>query len=275
MRRLAIYAHFDAASSVARHVLYHLEQLRELGFQICFVSNSEITVGDQQRLGRLCEKIIVRENTGLDFGMWKRALLEQDLLPLDELLLTNSSIVGPLQPIAPLWQNPVLADCDFWGLTDNAIPALHLQSYFLVFRRQVIQSPRFIEFWHSVLPYRDKVQLIWSYEVGLTRWLMESGFKWQAIFPQKTIWPQALEQRSLARKIYHRLRQRDVSANDISLFAHELLLQSGMPYLKASLLKKNWLQVPPQKTFDLLMQYPLPAEAMEEIRLSVQQQPAD
>ena len=223
MKRLAIYAHFDPSLQVARHVFYHLEQLGRLGFQVCFVSNSEIVPESQSQLARICERVIVRENTGLDFGMWRRALADHDLSRFDELLLTNSSVVGPLQPLAPFWQTPALSNCDFWGMTDNAIPAPHLQSYFLVFRRQVIQSLRFMEFWRSVLPYTDKVQLIWSYEVGLTRWLVESGFKWKAIYPQEIIWPQALKQRSLARKIYHWCRRRDVSANDISLFAHELL----------------------------------------------------
>ena len=135
------------------------EQLGRLGFQVCFVSNSEIAPESRSQLARICESVIVRENTGLDFGMWRRALADHDLSGFDELLLTNSSVVGPLQPLAPFWQTPALAGCDFWGMTDNAIPAPHLQSYFLVFRRQVIQNPRFMEFWRSVLPYTDKVQI--------------------------------------------------------------------------------------------------------------------
>jgi lipopolysaccharide biosynthesis protein len=238
MKRLAIYAHFDASAQVASHVLYYLEQLRELGFQICFVSNSEITPDDKKRLGRFCEKIIVRENRGLDFAMWKQALADADLSQLDELLLTNSSIVGPLQPLAPLWQNPTLAGCDFWGLTDNDELNLHLQSYFLVFRQPVLQNPHFAEFWRSVLPFRDKLQVIRSYEAGLTCWLEEAGFKWKAIYPQREIWPLFLQQRGRLRKTIDVCLRRNLKKPlNTTLFAPDILLQRGMPFFKAALLK--------------------------------------
>ena len=73
-------------------------------------------------------------------SMWQAGLAEYDLSKVEELLLTNSSIVGPLQPLAPLWQNSSVKQCDFWGLTDNDEFGCHLQTYFMVFRRQVIQA---------------------------------------------------------------------------------------------------------------------------------------
>ena len=39
----ALYAHYAASPQVARHVLYYLEALHRLGFQIGFISNSEIS----------------------------------------------------------------------------------------------------------------------------------------------------------------------------------------------------------------------------------------
>jgi lipopolysaccharide biosynthesis protein len=238
MKRLTIYAHFDASAQVARHVLYYLEQLRELGFQICFVSNSEISAASETSLKKICGRVIVRENRGLDFAMWKQALADADLSQLDELLLTNSSIVGPLRPLAPFWQNPKLAGCDFWGLTDNDELNLHLQSYFLVFRQPVLQSPRFVEFWRSILPFRDKLQVIRSYEAGLTCWLEEAGFKWKAIYPQREIWPLFLQQRGWRRKSLDVCLQRNLKKPlNTTLFAPDILLQGGMPFFKAALLK--------------------------------------
>jgi lipopolysaccharide biosynthesis protein len=269
MKRAAIYAHYDRSPEVALHAFYHLEQLVKLGFQIWFVSNSEISAGSRSRLAAICEKTSVRENSGLDFGMWKHVLDELDLSRFDELLLTNSSIIGPLRPLAELWKNPKIAGCDFWGLTDNSKPAPHLQSYFLVFQRQVVQSRRFMDFWHSVLPYTSKVQIVLSYELGLTRWLEEGGFKWKAAFPQDEIWPQALRQRSLARKIYHWGRRRDLSPVDSTLFACKALLQNGMPYLKNHLLRKNWLQLDPLASFETLKQFDLPPAVLEELRLNI------
>ncbi len=267
--RLAIYAHYASSPQVAGHVLYYLEQLAAVGLQICFVSNSEISAASKTALKKISQRIIMRENAGLDFAMWQCGLAEYDLHQFEELLLTNSSIIGPLQPLGSLWQNPTVKDCDFWGLTDNCKYGHHLQSFFLVFKSQTIHSQRFNDFWRSVLPYSDKVQIVMSYELGLTRWLEEGGFKWKAIFPQSEIWPQVLKQRSLARKLYHLVRRRDLPPEDSTLYAYKILLERGMPFLKSHLLRRNWLELEPLASFELLKQFALPPTVMEELHADI------
>lgn len=271
MKRLAIYAHYDASPTIAAHVPFCLSSLAGLGFQICFVSNSEIPEASAHALKKICHRVIVRENSGFDFGMWQRGLTEYDLAHFEELLITNSSVIGPVQPLAPFWQHPATTDCDFWGLTDNCRFAPHLQSYFLVFRKRVIHDWRFGEFWRSVLPYVDKLQVVLSYEVGLTRWLEEGGFKWRAIFPQEHIWAEALKQRSFARKIYHFCSRRELPALDTTLYAPKALLQWGMPFLKVHLLRENWLEISPKTSLSYLENIHLPADVLEELRAGVRQ----
>jgi rhamnosyltransferase len=48
--RLALYAHHSEHASVAEHVIYYLEQLHALGFQICFVSNSPLSEESKCRI---------------------------------------------------------------------------------------------------------------------------------------------------------------------------------------------------------------------------------
>ena len=266
MKRLAIYAHYSSFPQVAGHVLFCLQHLMELGFQICFVSNSELSLASEAALNKFCARIIVRENTGLDFGMWQRALAGYDLSQLDELLLTNSSIIGPVQPLAPIWQHPAVASCDFWGLTDNEELNRHLQSYFLVFRRQVIQSPRFAEFWRSVLPYKDRQQVIFSYELGLSQWLEEGGFNWRAVYPQREIWRQFLRQRGWVRNTIELPLERNMKKpRNTTLYAPDILLQSGMPFIKAELLKGFFSQAQSngRRTVAWLKSARLPAEIQE------------
>jgi len=266
--RLAIYAHFNESQKVARYVLYYLKELRSLGFEICFVSNSPVSIESQREVSTLCQKNIQRENTGLDFSMWKAGLAEYDLSKLDELLLTNSSIIGPLQPMVRLWQNPLVDKCDFWGLTDNDEIAPHLSSYFLVFHKNVIQSECFARFWKSVLPYADKEQIIRSYEAGLTIWLQQNGFKWMALYPQCDVFKRYIESRknrSIPSKILERFKRRGVPAQlpgrNTTLYFPDLLIQSGMPFLKAWLLKYQ-----PDRAYKLLESSDLPKDALEELR---------
>jgi len=267
MKRLAIYAHWSRRPEAAGQVLFQLEQLATLGFEILFVSNSEISAASRAALDKICSRAIIRENTGLDFAMWQHGLAEADLSGFDELLLTNSSIIGPVQPLAPLWQTAAARESDFWGLTDSQEIAPHLQSYFLVFRPEVFRSPRFAAFWRTVLPYQDKLQIIRSYEVGLTRWLEESGFKWRPVFPQAEVWGRFKAQRGWTRSTLDLILGRCRTPLNSTLFAPDILLQMGMPFVKAALLNDvfspvnarrafRWLAVnpPPEPLHDLLIQ---------------------
>jgi len=273
MKRLAIYAHYSFSPEVAGHVLFCLRHIAELGFQICFVSNSEISPAGKVSLGKNCERVIVRENSGLDFAMWLCGMAEYDLLQFDELLLTNSSIIGPLQPLAPLWQSPALAGCDFWGLTDNDEFKPHLSSYFLVFRQRVLHSERFREFWRTVLPYKKKWQVIFSYELGLSDWLEEGGFQWRAVFPQKDIIEACHSSRGFWKRGWDRwlalgylLNNRRPPPRSTTLVYPDILLQHGMPFLKVMLLHQKSRRITPAMAFSFLKKSVLPAEVFEELR---------
>jgi hypothetical protein len=271
--KLAIYAHYSPVPMVAGCVLYCLRQLRELGFQICFVSNSPLADQSIAALKPLCDRVLTRENTGLDFCMWKCGMAEYDLLEFEELLLMNSSVVGPLQPLGPFWQRPDLADCDFWGLTDNDEFKPHLSGYFLVFRQRVLHSARFRDFWQSVLPYQNKWQVIFSYELGLTGWLEEGGFSWRAAFPQKQILAAYRSRRGFAGKLYDRwvalnyLRISRALPSRLTMLVYpDVLCEHGMPFLKASLLRQNSMRFTPPAAFALLEKSALPREILHELR---------
>ena len=60
------------------------------------------------------------------------------------------------------------AGWDFWGMTENWELCRHIQSYFLVFRRPVLASPALPTFFESVLPFRNKKNVILAYESGVT-----------------------------------------------------------------------------------------------------------
>ena len=267
MKRLALYAHYGPKPQVARYVLHYLQQLRLLDFQITFISNSVISRESEGELRKFSTRIITRENTGYDFAMWQQGLAETDLAEFDELLLTNSSIVGPMHPLADLWKKPALADGDFWGLTDNDELAVHLQSFFLVFRPQVFRSARFAEFWRSVLPYQNKFHTICSYEVGLTQWLAEGGFKWQAAFPRDHIRNLFRERQNLFAAVRRRIR-RAPWRNNTTIAQPDILYQAGMPFLKLALLRESGLEFSPQMALSLLQKANLPGDVLEDLRLN-------
>jgi SAM-dependent methyltransferase len=120
------------------------------------------------------------KNIGLDFFMWKCSLQTVILSEYDELVIMNSSVYGPLFDISAVFAEMQEKECDCWGITENFEQDWHLQSYFIVFRKSVLSSEAFRLFWASVLPYKNKLQIIRSYEIGLSQWLKDNGFLMEA-----------------------------------------------------------------------------------------------
>jgi rhamnosyltransferase len=235
MNRLILFAHFDPACRIEPYILRHLQALKALGGKIRFISNCALPPEECSRLEGLVDEAFVRENTGLDFGMWKAALETEDLGGYDELLLTNSSIVGPSAALAPLFRRMDAVACDFWGLTESWEQCHHLQTYFLVFRKPVLESPAFRQFWESVLPFRSKRNVILAYEIGLCAFLEEQGFKAAVAYPVDAAFNAFLWNLALRRRITRRLRR----SKNPSLYYPDVLLKAGMPYAKVGLLRSR------------------------------------
>jgi len=242
MRRLAIFAHYDADNRVRRYILYLLEQLHEECEDICFVSTSELPRSELDKLRGVCSEVMLKDNVGLDFGMWQHALERLDLASYDELVLVNSSIFGPIRPLGPIFRRMDSVPCDFWGITDNVEIAWHLQSYFLVFKQQVLRSPAFARFWQSVLPYRDKDQVIRSYEVGLTIFLREAGFVAEPVVPMDLVLSWSVGAQFAPKRWSHN----PTSYHPVSL------IEAGCPFVKVELLRDNIAKIPLEPVYRMV-----------------------
>jgi len=222
MTRLVLFAHYDQHNRIRPYILHYLKHLREVCDEIFFISTSALPTNELNLVRPFCQKILLQGNKGLDFFMWKSALAQTDMKAWHELVLTNSSVFGPLCPLGPIFKKMNSAsNIDFWGMTESFEIAWHLQSYFLVLKTNVLRSRAFTDFWLGVIPYQSRDQVIRSYEIGLSTWLQEHEFHGQALVPWST-----LPKRS---------RQRPNP-----LLSHTLpLLQRGFPFVKVALLRDN------------------------------------
>ena len=251
--KIAIYAHFSSSERIVLYAWPYLNSLIELGFRIVFVSNSPVGEADSGHLTERGIKLIVRENVGLDFSMWKCALESLDLSPVTQVLLTNSSIIGPLSPLAPIIEQAENWKCDFWGITDNNELGSHLQSYFIMLNAKVIRSQAFMEFWKSVLPYQSKDQIVMSYEVGFTVWLQQQGFSWRPLVYQKDVWQSYIQSRDFLRRTADRMIPgRGIPMGNATLLFPDFLIDSGVPFLKSSLLRHGSRRFSPDDALNLL-----------------------
>lgn len=234
MNRLILFAHFDAEDQVKPYILFHLQALKALGGRIHFISNSPLPPSEIKKIEPLVERTLLRENKGLDFGMWKAGMAGLDLSSFDEVVLTNSSVVGPLCPLAPIFERMASTPCDFWAMTESLEHFRHLQTFFMVFRKRVASSSAFAQFFDSVLSYQSKLQVVHAYELGLTTFLRENGFQSAVAFPL-TRQCSFFQNLAVRRTLFNHVRPR----KNPTLKYPDLLLQAGMPYLKTMLFAQN------------------------------------
>ena len=197
MKRLLLYVHFNKYNRVSSHVYYQLTQMRPLFSKVIFISNSQVSERDHQKLVnlRLMDNFIQRENIGFDFAAWRDGMTHvsfDDITTYDVVTIMNDTCFGPLWDIKDYYLNYEANDqVDFWGLTNNrrtkksrqtqGFPE-HIQSYFITFKKPVIASSAFRNFWENVKNHTDVQEVINDYETKVTTTFLAAGFRYQTVF---------------------------------------------------------------------------------------------
>lgn len=195
--RLAIYVHYSPDHHIQDYELVFLRSLGDLFSQILVVSNGELNIQDQHLLSSLDNvQLLLRENQGFDFHAWKFAMEAvgwDNLAGYEEILITNNTCYGPLYPLSEMFDAMGSVSCDFWGITahpafnrcfikNNSATRIskHLQSYWIVFRKSVLTSEHFQEFWESIPPMNSFEDAVGFGELHLTSFFRNRGFSFSS-----------------------------------------------------------------------------------------------
>ena len=191
-RRLVIYFFYDKRGIVDRYVPYFLKDLKENAEEIMIVSNGEIEPDGRKQLEQY-GKIFVRENKGFDVWAYKEALEQygwERLEQYDEVIMMNSTIMGPVFPLKETFDKMDTKDLDFWGLTEyyeqNVDPSGccmygyipdHIQSHFIACRRSLVQSEEFHKYWDEMQMIHTYWEAVGKHEMIFTKYFRDLGFK--------------------------------------------------------------------------------------------------
>lgn len=232
MKRLLVYVHFNKYDHISRYVHYQLEHMRTLFDKVIFLSNSQLSLPEVEKLQTkgFIDAFIQRENSGYDFAAWRDGLQFvglENLSSYDSVTVMNDTCFGPLwdmEPIYEKYEND--SQVDFWGMTNhqgikagNIYIDEHLQSYFISFKKKLVQSDVFKKFWENVQDFTDVQDVIDQYETKYTKKFVEAGFNYQAI----------LDTRPLNKDFFH---------SNFTIHYPHVLLDYKVPFIKV-------------KTFDL------------------------
>jgi len=255
IQRATILVHYDKDDQVDDYVYTYLKALRIVTTHLVFVSTAKLKYTQIEKLKLHCDEVIIRENIGYDFMSYKIGLESFDYSTYDEVLICNDSVYGPLYPMQKLFDTMHSQKCDFWGITDNTDMGYHIQSYFMLIKKPVLQSTVFLNFWKDVEILHNKDEIIKRYEVGFSQLLIKAGF----IAKSSTYFqPSSMQKFSIfiskftPKKIMKKLKSlflgkakiiRIGKINTTHYFWKELILSGSVPFIKIELLRDNPMNV--------------------------------
>ena len=184
MNKTVIFAHYDKNNKIENYVIFYLKELKKIAKNIVFVSDCNLNEEEIAKLSNITHHIIAKRHGEYDFGSYKYGYLyakENNLLNTEELILANDSCFGPLIPFENIWNEINKKECDFWGINQNDIDVdFHIQSFFIVFKENVFKNELFNNFIINIKKQENKDEIIKKYEIGLSKLLLENGFKAQS-----------------------------------------------------------------------------------------------
>jgi hypothetical protein len=277
-RRVCLFAAYDRDGVVDDYVVTYLRELSRHA-DVFYLADGVLEPGQLDKLADVTVGAWSIPHGRYDFGSF--SMLARDLVgweridSYEELLLANDScfLVHPLDEVlATMEQRP----CDWWGLQVtsmeheenyylddsplsldearrrfvgprkwNDVHYLHLSSYFLAFRRPVFTDEGFRWRLDTVAPQITKGLVVHKYEIGLSRYLIDAGFAFDA-------WLEGLH-------AFHPLYSRRV-------FDY---IESGFPLIKRNFLGENPRRAPQVPRWRELLAQIAPAADLDQMEANI------
>lgn len=189
LRRLAIFAYFDAQGEVDDYVPYLLRAVGEFCAKQVIVVNGALTDRARAVLNECCDELIQRPNEGFDITAYKEGFLRENTGQYDEVLFYNQTIFGPVCPLDEMFSRMEQADVDFWGLTrhkgakaaswDDTVPIPpHIQSFFFAVRGKMLHSEEFLRYWQELPVIGSYWEAVEKHEIRFTKHFAALGYRW-------------------------------------------------------------------------------------------------
>ncbi len=176
--------------------MYLLDDIMENLSQLFIVSNGFLKEESIEKLKKYTNDILLRSNEGFDSGAWRDVMVRElgfeKLEEFDEIILFNDSFFGPIYPFKEMFDVMDSKDIDFWGISvhgeapnaNNLSPygyrPRYLQTYFLAFRKSIVSTKDFQDYWTNLPNYETFQELAFKHGAIFTKHFEDLGYKWES-----------------------------------------------------------------------------------------------
>lgn len=213
IKRICLFAAYDIQGIVDDYVVLYLKELSKFS-DIYYLADCEMKVGELDKLKGIVRQAWAIRHGEYDFGSYSR--LARDLVgwdiidQYDELILANDSCYL-LKSLDDVFCKMDAQKTDWWGMQatqgmsviqddsrtrfvepipldtikekyldsfeDDPVYSFHIGSYFLVYRKDIINDKNFRKIINSIVKQKSKLLIIKKYEIGFTRHLIQAGYQ--------------------------------------------------------------------------------------------------
>lgn len=176
-----VFAAFTPDGIIPENTIEYLKELKKYSDYIVLVGDCPIFKSETKKIEGIVDAYMFKRHQEYDFGSYKRGfeILKRNkvLDNIDNLILCNDSVIYNGGSLEEFFINAKTNH--FYGLTLNKYGlsktyeygeyAPHLQSYLLSVSKEIFSKKYFSKFLSGVRRKKNQLQVVLSYEMGLSR----------------------------------------------------------------------------------------------------------
>ena len=194
-KKALVYVIFESEARLQEYKLRFLQALAPLVDDVIVVVNGQLHNDDINSLENY-GRVLTRDNKGYDTAAFREGIFafgKDKLKDYDQLLLVNDTNIGPMRDLSQVFQEMADKQLDFWGISfgeeqedvtrENPygyIPK-HLQSYFLVIEKLMLNDDVFYEYWTHLTDTDSRDKAIGRHETRFTKHFADLGYRFDAV----------------------------------------------------------------------------------------------
>ena len=184
-KRICLFGGYDLKNEIDDYVVYLIKRISELA-DVYYYGDFECEQKELNKLKPYCKGIYAHRHKKYDFGSWQelvKIIGKDKIREYDELILTNDSCYGPLYSFQNVFDEMDTRKCDFWGLSASRGLHIHIQSFFVVIKNNILKTDVLFDFLDKVKPEKSLKDVCEKYEDRLTYTLSKAGYEFSTYIP--------------------------------------------------------------------------------------------
>ncbi len=179
---VCLYVALCANGELRSHAIEEMKRWHKNGFDVILVAVVDRISENLKISGvEFCSGVLVRRNSGVDFGAWACALrVFPEVRSAELLALINDSVITVEKTLSETISKVKAVEADLIGIIESWEFRRHYQSWALFYRRGALSSASFNRFWGNVKNV-SRQQAIIKYELELLEFFQGAGLRCSAL----------------------------------------------------------------------------------------------